>query len=94
MNNQFYIFNVNIRSSRANFDFFIHYTDALKQKFSVFTLTKTWLKHYNKNLYNLKGYKHIFKVRKNKSDRGRFSVHQKKHYISGKGNSIYRLKKC
>ena len=62
-NNQFSIFNVNIRSSRANFDSFRHYTDELKQKLSVFALTETWLKHYNKNLYNLKGYKHIFKIR-------------------------------
>ena len=36
----------------------------------MFALTETWLKHYNKNLYNLKGYKHIFKIRENKSGGG------------------------
>ena len=66
MNNQFSIFNVNIRSCRANFDSFRHYTDELKQKFLIFTLTESWLKDYNKNLYNLKGYKYIFKLRENK----------------------------
>ena len=58
-NSEFSIFNVNIRSSRTNFDSFRHYTNELKHQFSVYTLTETWLKNYNKNLYNLKGYQHI-----------------------------------
>ena len=39
-------------------------------KFSVFSITESWLKDYNKDVYNLVGYEHICKIRKNRPGGG------------------------
>ena len=83
---EFSIFNVNIRSSRTNFDFFRHYTNELKHQFSVYTLTETWLKNYNKN--NLKGYQHIHKLRDNKLGGG-VSIYVKDNILYEEKKDLY-----
>ena len=87
-NSEFSIFNVNIRSSRTNFDSFRHYTNELKHQFSVYTLTETWLKNYNKNLYNLKGYQHIHKLRDNKLGGG-VSIYVKDNILYEEKKDLY-----
>ena len=62
-NDYFSLFNVNIRSTGAHFDNLRYYLDGLNHKFSVFSITESWLKDYNKDVYNLEGYEHICKIR-------------------------------
>ena len=64
-NDNFSLFNVNIRSTGANFDNLRYYLDGLNHKFFVFSITFNWLKDYNKDVYNLEGYEHIYKIRNN-----------------------------
>ena len=69
-NDNFSLFNVNIRSTGAHFDNLRYYLDGLNHKFSVFSITESWLKDYNKDVYNLEGYEHIYKIRKNRPGGG------------------------
>ena len=69
-NDNFSLFNVNIRSTGAHFDNLRYYLDGLNHKFSVFSITESWLKDYNKDVYNLEGYEHICKIRKNRPGGG------------------------
>ena len=52
--------------SGAHFDNLRYYLDGLNHKCSVFSITESWLKDYNKDVYNLEGYEHIYKIRKNR----------------------------
>ena len=62
--------NVNIRSTGAHFDNLRYYLDGHNHKFSVFSITESWLKDYNKDVYNLEGYEHICIIRKNRPGGG------------------------
>ena len=42
----------------------------LNHNFSIISISETWLKQYNKDNYNLKGYSHVSKIRPKKSGGG------------------------
>ena len=54
----------------------------------MYTLTETWLKNYNKNLYNLKGYQHIHKLRDNKLGGG-VSIYVKDNILYEEKKDLY-----
>ena len=62
LDKNFSIFNVNIRSIPKNLDRLRHYLLELNHNFSVISISETWLKQYNKTLYNIKGYTHVSQI--------------------------------
>ena len=69
-------FNTNIRSIPKNFDKLKYFLFELNHNFSIISISETWLKQYNKDNYNLKGYSHDSKIRPKKSGGGNL-------YLSG-----------
>ena len=67
-------FNTNIRSISKNFDKLKYFLFELNHNFLIISISETWLKQYNKDNYDLKGYSHILKIRPK---------------ISGGGTSIF-----
>ena len=70
LDKNFSIFNVNIRSIPKNFDRLRHYLLELNHNFSVISISETWLKQYNKTLYNIKGYTHVSQIREKRTGGG------------------------
>ena len=67
LDKNFSIFNVNIRSIPKNFDRLRNYMLELNHNFSVISIAVTWLKQYNKTLYNIKGYTHVSQIREKRT---------------------------
>ena len=42
----------------------------LNHNFSVISISETWLKQYNKTLYNIKGYTHVSQIREKQTGGG------------------------
>ena len=70
LKNKLTYFNTNIRSIPKNFDTLKYFLFELNHNFSIISISETWLKQYNKDNYNLKGYSHISKIRPKKSGGG------------------------
>ena len=70
LKNKLTFFNTNIRSIPKNFDTLKYFLFELNHNFSIISISETWLKQYNKDNYNLKGYSHISKIRPKKSGGG------------------------
>ena len=70
LKNKLTFFNTNIRSIPKNFDKLKYFLFELNHNFSIISISETWLKQYNKDNYNLKGYSHISKIRPKKSGGG------------------------
>ena len=75
----FSIFNVNVRSSSANFHKLLDCIDSLEHSFSVIGCSETWLKEYNSDLFNINGYNHEYNLRAGKKRGGGVSL-----YVSNK----------
>jgi hypothetical protein len=60
----------NIRSLPKNHRKFMTLLETIETKFSVITLTETWLQEYNADLYEIEGYTHISQLRNNKAGGG------------------------
>ena len=58
------------RSIPKNFDRLRHYLLELNHNFSVISISETWLKQYNKTLYNIKGYTHVSQIREKRTGGG------------------------
>ena len=70
LKNKLTFYNTNIRSIPKNFNKLKYFLFKLNHNFSIISISETWLKQYNKDNYNLKGYSHISKIRPKKSGGG------------------------
>ena len=68
--NHFSQFCLNIRSLSKNYRKLITLLDTIDTKFSIITLSETWLKEYNQDIYEIEGYEHISQLRENKAGGG------------------------
>lgn len=66
----FSVVHLNIRSLGRNINEFQAYLSTINFNFSFIGLTETWLSTSNANLYDLKGYKHVYKCREEKKGGG------------------------
>jgi hypothetical protein len=82
--NHFSQFCLNIRSLPKNYRKLITLLDTIDIKFSIITLTETWLKEYNQDLYEIEGYEHISQIRDNKAGGGCFHLYKKQHKFPNK----------
>ena len=62
----FALFHVNIRSTPRNFNSLLPIINSTKIKFNTISLTETWLKSSNADVYGIPGYSHEYLVRESK----------------------------
>ena len=62
----FAMFHVNIRSTPKNFSSLLPIIDSTNIKFNTISLTETWLKSSNAEVYGIPGYSHEFLVHESK----------------------------
>jgi hypothetical protein len=67
---QLSIMSMNIRSLPKNYRNFIALLDNIDSKFDIITLTETWMKEHNLDLYQIQGYTQEAQIRDNKPGGG------------------------
>ena len=61
---------LNVRSIPSNLNNLENYLSLLEHKFQIIALTETWLQPHNKDIYNICGYNHEYKIREGKKGGG------------------------
>ena len=68
--NSLSILNANVRSLSRNYSNFTHFLNNIDIKFSLLSLTESWLKHDNVALFSIRGYSHEYNLRQRKQGGG------------------------
>ncbi len=70
ISDNFSMIHCNIRSLPKNLDSFAHLLNNLELQFSLIGLSETWLNDTKAELYNLPGYRHLYKYRSQRTGGG------------------------
>ena len=68
--NQFSLFHINIRSIPKNLQKLDYLLTELDHRFSIIAISESWLKSYNKTLYDIRGYSHETVIREDRPGGG------------------------
>ena len=77
-NNIFTIIHMNARNIVCNFDAITTYLNSLSFNCSIIIISETWLKSYNKDIYELEYYNYVHTIRDNDIKGGGTSINIKK----------------